>query len=101
MSSLGDAEVYSDLLTVQFTVSHGIASLGSILNLLKCHKSKSSRSASLPIQHHCDLGDGSKLTELLLQLPLRGVETQTKHSQTCVGLGRVSVTLVSPPVGHG
>ena len=101
MSSLGDAEVHPDLLAVQLGVGHGVASLRSVLNLLDGDECEAPGPASLAVQHHGDLGDGAELAELLLQLPLRGVETQSEHPQTCVGLGRVSVALVSPPVAHG
>jgi len=97
---LRDAEVHSDLLPVQLRVCHGVPSLGGVLDFLESNKSKTPRSAGLPVQHDGDLGDGTELAELLVQLSLGGVETQTEHSQAVVGGRLVSGALMTPPIGH-
>ena len=43
------------------------------------------------VQDHLALLDAAEGAELFLQLPLGGVEAQAEHSETLVGLGRLSV----------
>jgi len=101
VGSLGDGIIHPDLAPIHLYPIHLIPSLGGILNILVIDESKSTAATRVSIQHHLALLQVSELAELLLQLPLRGVQTQPKHPQALVRLGLLPVPMVSPPVRHG
>jgi len=94
--SLRDGEVHANLLTIQLHTIHGVTGLGSVINALEVDECKSSAFAAESIHDDLDLLHGSELTELLVQVPLRGVQAQPEHAQTLGGLGIFPVRSVSP-----
>lgn len=82
MSSLGYGKIYTNLLPIELQAIHGVSGLSSIIYAFKVNESKSSAFAAESIHDHLDLLDGSEFPELLVQIPLGGVETQSEYSET-------------------
>ena len=101
MSSFGDAEVNSDLSSIQFDPIQSLPSFTGVVKRLEVDKGKTSAATTVPVQHNLTLLKGAKLAELLLQLALRGVEGEAEHPEA-VGRGRVlAAALVTAAGRHG
>jgi len=100
VSSLSYGEVHSNLSPVHLYSIESLAGISSILNTFEIDEGKAPAPAAVAVQHHLDLLEVSVPPELLLQLPLCGVEAQAKHSNTLAGLRLVSVAHMPPPRGH-
>ena len=80
MRSLGDAEVNSDLSSIQFDPIQSLPSFTGVVKRLEVDEGKTSAATTVPVQHNLTLLEGAELAELLLQLSFSGVQAQTKHS---------------------
>jgi len=80
VGSLGDAEVHADLPPVQLNPIQCLPSLRGVVDSLKVDECKASAAATVAIQHHLALLQGTKLAKLLLQLALSGVQAEAKYS---------------------
>ena len=95
MRPLRDGEVDPDRLPVQLLAVHNLPGLRGVLNGLKVDEGEASVAALVSVQDHLALLDAAEGAEVLLELPLGGVETQAEHTQALVWLG--SFSLSSPP----
>ena len=83
---LGDGEVHPDRLPVQLFAIHHLPRLRRIVNRLEIDERESSAAAGVTVQDDLTLLDAAEGAEVLLELPLRGVEAQAKHPETLIGL---------------
>jgi len=98
---LSDRVVDSYLTTIQLYSIKSFSSLSSIIQGLVVEEGKPSATPTVTIQNHVNSFQAAILLKLLLQLPLRGVETQPKHPQALAWLGGIAVSIMAPTVGHG
>ena len=91
MRPLRDGEVNPDRLPVQLLAVHHLPGLRGVLNGLEVDEGEASAAARVAIQDHLALFDATKGAEVLLELPLSGVETQAEHTQALVWLGSFSI----------
>ena len=87
MGPLRDGEVHPDRLPVQLLAVHHLPGLRGVLNGLKVDEGEASAAARVSVQHNLALLNAAEGAEVLLELPLGGVETQAKHTEALVGLG--------------
>jgi len=95
VSSLGYGKIYTNLLPIELQAIHGVSGLSSVLRSFHVHESESSAFAAESIHHHLDLLNGAELPELLVQVPLGGVETQPEHAEALGGLRILAVGSVA------
>ena len=100
MSSFGDAEVNSDLSSIQFDPIQSLPSFTGVVKRLEVDEGKTSAATTVPVQHNLTLLEGAKLAELLLQLALGGVETEAEHTKALRLVRVLSIAIMAPAVGH-
>ena len=100
VSSFGDAEVNSDLSSIQFDPIQSLPSFTGVVNRLEVDEGKTSAATTVPVQHNLTLLEGAKLAELLLQLALGGVETEAEHTKALRLVRVLPIAIMAPAVGH-
>ena len=92
---LRDGEVHPDRLPVQLLAVHHLPGLRGVLDGLEVDEGEASAAARVAVQNHLALLNAAEGAEVLLQLPLGGVEAQPKHTQTLVWLRSLSLLVPS------
>ena len=92
MGPLRDGEVNPDRLPVQLLAVHFLPRLRGVIDALEIDESEASAATRVTIQDHLTLLNAAKSAEVLLQLPLGGVQAQAEHAQTLVGLWSLSIS---------
>lgn len=90
MGPLRDGEVNPDRLPVQLFAIHFLPRLCGVIDAFEIDESEASAATRVTIQDHLALLNAAKSAEVLLQLPLGGVQAQAKHAQALVGLWSLS-----------
>ena len=91
MRPLRDGEVHPDRLPVQLLAVHHLPGLRGVLNGLEVDEGEASAAARMSVQDHLALLNTTEGAEVLLELPLGGVETQAEHTEALVGLGGLPI----------
>jgi len=100
VSSFGDAEVNSDLSSIQFDPIQSLPSFTGVVKRLEVDEGKTSAATTVPVQHNLTLLEGAELAELLLQLALGGVETEAEHTKALRLVRVLPIAIMAPAVGH-
>lgn len=101
MCPLGDGEIHTNLASVQVHSIQSFTSSTGIGSRFEVEEGKSTAPPTVSVQNHLDLLEGSVLAELLLQLALRGVETEPEHPNALTGFRVVTVADMTASGGHG
>lgn len=98
MGSFSNGEINSDPASVKLHAVSAFLCLLGVLAVFKVDKGKASRPTRLLVIHDVDVTQRAIFRENLSQIPLSGVEAQSKHAQTVVGVWVGPVANVSASV---
>lgn len=101
MRPLSNAVIHPNLPAVHLNPIHRVPRLRSIIDRFIVDESKAAASTTVAVQYNLRLLDRSKLPELLVKLPLGGVETQPKHSDTFRLFRSITIAVMTTSVRHG
>jgi len=93
---LRDGEVNPDRLPVQLFAVHLLPRLCGVIDALEVDEGEAPAAARVTVQNHLTLLNAAESGEMLLQLPLGGVEAQAEHAQALVGLRSLPVIVSTP-----
>lgn len=101
MCSLSNGEVDPDLPPVDLHTCAFLLSYSRILVVLKIYKTESPRMPCLGIDYNLYTFNRTIFAENMMDLLLRCVNTQPKHSKASIWLRIVPAPIVPAPIGHG